>query len=87
MNLSVSSPHSWTEESRLEDLLVTDPNMLGRDRLIVGQQVRTASGKRLDPLGVDADGDLHIIKLEQDQTPKDVITQALDYGLISILHI
>lgn len=41
------------EESRLEGLLVEDPNMLGRDLLVVGQQVHTPSGNRIDILGMD----------------------------------
>lgn len=68
------------DESRLEALIVEDPNMLGRDLLIVGQQVRTASGNRLDLLGIDVDGDLHIIELKRDRTPRDVVAQALDYA-------
>lgn len=68
------------DESRLERLLVEDPNMLGRDLLIVGQQVRTASGKQLDLLAIDAEGDLHIIELKRDRTPRDVVAQALDYA-------
>ena len=68
------------DEARLERLLITDPDMLGRDLLIVGQQVRTASGKRLDLLGIDVDGNLHIIELKRDRTPRDVVAQALDYA-------
>lgn len=58
------------DESRLEELLVEDPNLLGSDILIVGQQVYTASGKQLDLLGVDARGDRHIIELKRDRTPR-----------------
>jgi RecB family endonuclease NucS len=65
------------DESRLEDLIVEDPNMLGRDLLIVGRQVHTDSGNRLDLLGIDVEGDLHLIELKRDRTPKDVVAQAL----------
>lgn len=68
------------DESRLENLLVEDPNMLGRDLLIIGQQVHTASGNRLDLLGIDAEGDLHIIELKRNRTPRNVVAQALDYA-------
>lgn len=54
--------------------------MLGQDLLIIGQQVHTASGNRLDLLGIDADGDLHIIELKRDRTPRDVVAQVLDYA-------
>ena len=68
------------DESRLEDLIISDPNMLGRDLLILGHQVRTESGNRLDLLGIDVEGNLHIIELKRDRTPRDVIAQALDYA-------
>lgn len=68
------------DESRLEELLIEDPNMLGRDLLIIGQQVQTDSGKRLDLLGIDPEGNLHIIELKRNRTPRDVVAQALDYA-------
>lgn len=68
------------DESRLEYLIIEDPNMLGRDLLIIGQQVHTASGNRIDLLGIDPEGDLHIIELKRDRTPRDVVAQALDYA-------
>ncbi|WP_254862270.1 endonuclease NucS domain-containing protein [Halovivax gelatinilyticus] len=68
------------QESRLEDLIEKDPNLLGRDLLIIGRQVRTASGNFIDLLGIDADGDLHVIELKRDRTPRDVVAQALDYA-------
>ena len=67
-------------ESRLEELIVEDPNMLGRELLVIGQQVHTESGNRLDILGIDVEGDLHIIELKRDRTPRDVVAQALDYA-------
>jgi hypothetical protein len=68
------------QESRLEELLVKDPNMLGRDLLIIGQQIWTESGNYLDLLGIDVEGDLHVIELKRDRTPRDVVAQALDYA-------
>lgn len=68
------------DESRLEQLLVEDPNLLGRDLLIVGRQLRTPSGNRLDLLGIDVEGNLHLIELKRDRTPRDVVAQALDYA-------
>lgn len=68
------------DESRLEDLLEEDPNLLGKDLLVLGRQVRTSSGKRIDLLGMDVEGDLHVIELKRDRTPRDVVAQALDYA-------
>ena len=74
------SASKLTDESRLEQLLIDDPNLLGRRLLIVGQQVHTASGNRLDLLGIDVEGNLHLIELKCDRTPRDVVAQALDYA-------
>lgn len=68
------------KESRLEDLLAEDPTMLGRELLILGRQVQTASGNFIDLLGIDADGDLHVIELKRSRTPREVVAQALDYA-------
>lgn len=74
------SSSKLTDEARLERLLIEDPNLLGRKLLIVGQQVQTASDNRLDLLAIDASGNLHIIELKRDRTPRDVVAQALDYA-------
>ena len=68
------------QEERLEDLIEKDPNLLGRDVLIFGRQIRTASGNFIDLLGIDANGDLHVIELKRNRTPRDVVAQALDYA-------
>ena len=65
-------------EERLEDLIEADPGVLGQPLLIVGRQVVTAHGKRIDLLGLDGDGALHILELKRDKTPRDVIAQVLD---------
>ena len=67
-------------EERLEDLIEADPGVLGQPLLVIGRQVTTWHGKRVDLLGLDADGALHILELKRDKTPRDVIAQVLDYG-------
>lgn len=67
-------------ESKLEDFLEQDPNLLGADILIIGRQVTTAFGKKIDLLGINADGQLVVIELKRDRTPRDVVAQLLDYG-------
>jgi hypothetical protein len=67
-------------EERLEDLIEADPGILGQPLMLIGRQVITAHGKRVDLLGIDGDGALHILELKKDKTPRDVIAQALDYG-------
>jgi hypothetical protein len=48
--------------------------------LVIGRQVRTPYGKYIDLLGMDAEGNLHVLELKRDKTPRDVVAQALDYG-------
>lgn len=67
-------------ESQLETLIAEDASVLGLDVLIIGRQVLTSFGKRIDLLGIDSEGDLHVIELKRDRTPRDVVAQALDYG-------
>ena len=69
-----------SRESRIEDLIVSDPRVLDTDLLVLGQQVHTDNGKRIDILGIDADGDLHVVEVKRDRTPREVVAQALDYA-------
>jgi hypothetical protein len=69
------------DESRLEHVLETDINILGLDLLLViGRQVVTAFGKRIDLLAINSQGTLYGIEIKRDKTPRDVVAQALDYG-------
>jgi RecB family endonuclease NucS len=65
---------------RLEKLLVHQLDVLGSELLPIGRQVVTPSGKRTDILAVDPAGDLYIIELKRDRTPREAIAQLLDYG-------
>jgi len=67
-------------EDRLETWIANDPSLLGLDVLIIGRQVITSFGKKIDLLAIDADGDLVIIELKRDKTPRDVVAQVLDYA-------
>lgn len=67
-------------EARLEDLVVSDPSLVGLDVLVLGRQVQTEHGGFIDVLAVDVDGALHILELKRARTPRDVVAQALDYG-------
>lgn len=73
-------PSGMPEERRLEELIETDPAVLGQRLLIIGRQVMTAHGKFIDLLAMDADGALHVLELKRDRTPRDVVAQTLDYG-------
>ena len=73
-------PKAMPLESKLEEIIESDPTILGDPILLVGRQVPTAFGKFVDLLGVDADGVLHVLELKRDRTPREVVAQALDYG-------
>src|SRR4051794_6681840 len=72
---------SLDTERRLEEILENDISILGLDRLLViGRQVATTWGKYVDLLALDPQGDLVVIELKRDRTPREVVAQALDYG-------
>jgi hypothetical protein len=72
---------SLEAEKRLEDILENDISILGLDNLLViGRQVPTSWGKFIDLLALDPQGDLFVIELKRDKTPREVVAQALDYG-------
>jgi hypothetical protein len=81
-NRSVPIPSSSLDaERRLENVLEQDISILGLDRLLViGRQVPTKYGKFVDLLALGPQGDLYVIELKRDRTPREVVAQALDYG-------
>lgn len=66
-------------EDRLEDWLFNDISMLSSDLLVIGRQIRQFNVP-LDLLAVDRDGNLVVIELKRDRTPREVVAQALDYA-------
>jgi hypothetical protein len=71
----------FTSEERLEDILEHRIEILGLGNLFqIGRQVITEFGKRVDLLAIDSQGDLYVIELKKDRTPREVVAQALEYG-------
>ncbi len=70
------------EESVLEEWLESNPDGILEDEriLIIGRQVRTDLGGAIDLLGVDREGNVVVVELKRDRTPRDVVAQALEYG-------
>lgn len=68
------------QENRLEEWIAQDPSLLGTELLLIGRQVVTEYGGRIDLLGIDRQGDLIIIELKRNKTPRDVVAQVLDYA-------
>ncbi len=67
-------------EATLEQYLEKDPSLLGERLLVIGRQVHTPHGKFIDLLAIDGEGNLHVLELKRDKTPRDVVAQVLDYG-------
>lgn len=68
------------DELRLEKLLVDQLDVLGSELFPIGRQVITTSGKRTGILAIDPAGELYVIELKRDRTPREAIAQLLDYG-------
>lgn len=67
-------------ENRLENWIAKDSGITGLDILIIGRQVVTFHRGRIDLLGMDSEGNIVILELKKDKTPRDVVAQTLDYA-------
>mgnify|MGYP000886304634 CR=1 FL=1 len=68
------------KELVLEEIINADISVLDDGWLLIGRQVPTAYGKFIDLLAVDRNGNIVIIELKRDRTPREVVAQALDYA-------
>jgi len=67
-------------EKRLEDWIEQDISILSDEYLTIGRQVPTQYNTSIDILALDRKGDIVIIELKRDKTPRDTIAQVLDYA-------
>src|SRR5262249_42926698 len=67
-------------ESRLEEILEKDISIASPNWMIIGRQVRTDWDGRIDLLAIDQEGNLIVIELKRNKTPREILAQALDYG-------
>ena len=67
-------------EKRLQDWLEEDISMLDPDLLVIGREVPTAYGGKIDLLCLDSSGGLVVVELKKGRTPREVTAQALDYA-------
>jgi len=59
-------------ESRLEDILHQDISIASPNWMVIGRQVLTDFGKKVDLLAIDPDGQLVVLELKRDKTYRDI---------------
>jgi len=67
-------------EEHLEDFLAKDISIASPNWMVIGRQVYTDYGKYIDLLAIDRDGNLVVLELKKDKTPREVVAQVLDYA-------
>ncbi len=67
-------------EQKLEDTLVQDISILSTGLMLIGRQVTTAQGKFIDLMAIDVEGNLIVIELKKNRTPREAVAQLLDYA-------
>ena len=70
------------QEEVLEFWLEHNPAYILEDEnvLIIGRQVPTNLGSIIDLLGIDREGNVVVIELKRDRTPRETIAQILEYA-------
>ena len=61
-------------------MIVAEPRILSSEWMLIGRQVETRFGGRVDLLAIAPDGALVLVELKRDRTPREVVAQALDYA-------
>ncbi|NJN58016.1 MAG: DUF91 domain-containing protein [Leptolyngbyaceae cyanobacterium SL_5_9] len=67
-------------EQRIHDWIEKDISIIADDLLVIRKEVQTDYGGFIDLLCLDQIGNLVIIELKRDKTPREVTAQALDYA-------
>ena len=67
-------------EKRIEDWLAADISILSRDLMVIGRQVPTTFGGYVDLLCLDQGGDLVVVELKRDKTPREITAQVLFFA-------
>ncbi|MCD6512675.1 MAG: DUF91 domain-containing protein [Thermoplasmata archaeon] len=67
-------------EERIEEWITKDISIVSDDLLVIGRQVETDFGGVIDILCLDRMGDVVIIELKRDKTPREITAQVLDYA-------
>jgi hypothetical protein len=67
-------------EERLENWIESDIEIIAPNLLVIGRQLETDYGGVVDLLCIDDKGDLTIIELKRDKTPREITAQIIDYA-------
>lgn len=67
-------------EARIEVWIERDISVLSQGLLVIGRQVPTDFGGFIDLLCLDQSGDVVVVELKRDKTPREITAQTLDYG-------
>ena len=67
-------------EQQLQNAIASDISIVDPKILVIGREVTTSYGGRIDVLCIDADGNLIVLELKRDHAPREVVAQVLDYG-------
>lgn len=73
-------PSRLAQEAHLEKAIENDIGLIDSNLLLIGRQVATDYGKKIDLLAINTDGDLVVIEIKRDRTPREIVAQTLDYA-------
>ena len=73
-------PSQLASEEQLREMIIQDPRILSKDWMVIGREVPTYAGCRLDLLAIEPDGSLVLIELKRHRTPREVVAQSIDYA-------
>ena len=72
---------SMEKETDIEEFLEKHPEILDKDIFIIGRQVGTDAGGRIDLMGMDSKGNLVIVEIKKGASTRNVVSQILEYGV------
>ena len=78
--LSAIATKQLPQEDDLQRWIAEDPSIIGLNLLVLGREVKTEFGGKIDVLGLDIDGNLVVIECKRAKTPREIVAQLLDYG-------
>ena len=68
------------QESRIQTWVEKDINIISENLFVIGREVETDYKGYIDILCIDRQGDVVVVELKRDKTPREVTAQALDYA-------